>query len=105
MKVFLSSGTQPVRFTSWQLKSERNAREVSKAYTILQRNDVWAVTFWKLNIFFSFLNFSFFLFKLQSLRRLGIYVNNQFVILRKKTRIAPKFALTKSVDTARYFSR
>ena len=81
MKVFLSSGTQPVRFTSRQLKSERNARQVSKAYTILQRNDVWAVTFWKLNIFFSF---SFFLFKLQSLRRLGIYVNNQFVILRKK---------------------
>ena len=60
MKVFLSSGTQPVRFTSWQLKSERNARQVSKAYTILQRNDIWAVTFWKLNIFFSFLIFPFF---------------------------------------------
>ena len=100
MKVFLSPGTQPVHFTSWQLKSQRNARQVSKAYTILQRNDVWAVTFWKL-----FSHFSFFLFKLQSLRRLGIYVNNQLVILRKKTRIAPKFALTNSVDTARYFSR
>ena len=73
-----------------------------KLTQFLQRNDVWAVTFWKLNIFFSF---SFFLFKLQSLRRLGIYVNNQLVILRKKTRIAPKFALTNSVDTARYFSR
>ena len=55
--------------------------------------------------FLSFFHFSFFLFKLQSLRRLGIYVNNQFVIIRKKTRITPKFALTNSVDTARYFSR
>ena len=55
--------------------------------------------------FLSFFPFSFFLFKLQSLRRLGIYVNNQLVILRKKTRIAQKFALTNSVDTARYFSR
>ena len=55
--------------------------------------------------FLFFPYFSFFLFKLQSLRRPGIYVNNQLVILRKKTRIALKFALTNSVDTARYFSR
>ena len=34
--------------------------------------------------FLFFSHFSFFLFKLQSLRRLGIYVNNQFVILWKK---------------------
>ena len=40
--------------------------------------------------FLFFSHFSFFLFKLQSLRRLGIYVNNQFVILRKKNQNRPK---------------
>ena len=58
---FLKFGDSISALASRQLKSERNARQVSKAYTILQRKDIWAIKFWKLNIFFSFLIFSFFL--------------------------------------------
>ena len=59
---FLKFGDSTSALASRQLKSERNARQVSKAYTILQRKDIWVIRFWKLDIFFSFLIFSFFLF-------------------------------------------
>ena len=65
---FLKFGDSTSALASRQLKSERNARQVSKAYTILQRKDIWAIMFWKLDIFFSFLIFSFFLFIGQTTR-------------------------------------
>ena len=65
---FLKFGDSTSALASRQLKSERNARQVSKAYTILQRKDIWAIRFWKLDIFFSFLIFSFFLFIGQTTR-------------------------------------
>ena len=65
---FLKFGDSTSALASRQLKSERNARQVSKAYTILQRKDIWVIRFWKLDIFFSFLIFSFFLFIGQTTR-------------------------------------
>ena len=65
---FLKFGDSTSVLASRQLKSERNARQVSKAYTILQRKDILAIRFWKLDIFFSFLIFSFFLFIGQTAR-------------------------------------
>ena len=65
---FLKFGDSTSALASRQLKSERNARQVSKAYIILQRKDIWAIRFWKLDIFFSFLIFSFFLFIGQTTR-------------------------------------
>ena len=61
MKVFLSSGTQPVRLQAGSWRASAMLDRFLKAYTILQRKDIWAIRFWKLNIFFSFLIFSFFL--------------------------------------------